>query len=206
MSSWRESVNVLLWFLSELGRRKALSLCCELWGGERSSLIKCKEKGVFCLREPVVALISKTPCFLISGLSLDPGPGNEIKDFFLKGKCLRWFSVNSCCTSSICIWKGNRGWMAKLCFVGWKGLGLSLPPFCNVSSFKGRVWFLRTQIRGSEYRTHKGKQSGKSPSHPILKVCRDCCTTIKTLSGIYAHIRMYKNHSVVSDCLWLHGL
>ena len=84
-------MNVLLWFLSEPGRRKALSLCCELWGGERLSLIKCKEKGVFCLREPVVALISKTPCFLISGLSLDPGPGNEIKDFFLKGKCLRWF-------------------------------------------------------------------------------------------------------------------
>ena len=74
----------VLWFLSEPGKRKALSLCCELWRGERSSLIKCKEKDVFCLLGPVVALISKTPCFLISGLSLDPGPGNEIKDFFSK--------------------------------------------------------------------------------------------------------------------------
>ena len=77
-------MNVLLWFLSEPGKRKALSLCCELRGGERASLIKCNEKGVFCLLERVVALISKIPCFLISGLSLDPGPGNEIKDFFSK--------------------------------------------------------------------------------------------------------------------------
>ena len=77
-------MNVLLWFLSEPGKRKALSFCHELWGGERSSLIKCKKKSVFCLLEPVAALISKTPCFLISGLSLDPGPGNEIKDFFSK--------------------------------------------------------------------------------------------------------------------------
>lgn len=144
VSSWRQRVHVLLWFLIEPSKEEGsffLSWATGQWGVLTDKVLRVseftREMVCFLLPEPVVAL-SKTPCILISGSFLDQGTGNEIKDLFSKEYALNGFLKIAIVPPLFYIWKGNRGWLVKLRGVGWKGLGLHPPPLCLYLVMQGK--------------------------------------------------------------------